>query len=113
MTRAGNRGYFRRQSWDGRLSLEHLTDRLPDDSQYYILLSGQVVAAHRTLGAATADYERRLADMPPPPADQNSEIAPQEALRREREQKRLDKWVEFWADKDGRGRRMRAPGKYR
>jgi|GEM_PF-3341152 len=113
MSKQGNTGYFRRQSWDGQVSLEYFTERVPDESRYYILVSGEVVAAHRTLQAATADYHRRLADIPPGPPEQNSEMTPQELVRREREQKHLDKWLEFWADKDGRGRRMRAPGKYR
>ncbi len=113
MSKQGNTGYFRRQSWDGQLSLEHLTERVPEDSRYYILVSGQVVAAHGTLQAAIADYQRRLADIPPPPPEQNSEMIPQDLVRQEREQKHLDKWVEFWADKDGRGRRVRGPGKYR
>lgn len=113
MVKQRSAGYFRRQSWDGQLSLEHLTERVPNDSRYYILVSGEIVATYRRQREATAEYERLLPSFPPPPSEDHEDIDPAELRRRERDQKAFDRWLEFWADKDGKGRREKAPGRYR
>jgi hypothetical protein len=76
------------------LSIEHHTDRVPDDSGWYLMHGDERLGRFRSLKQAQAAYAEAIRESgwKPPPR----EVAPDDLVARDAQRRNDEKFFEYW-----------------